>query len=134
MKEEKSKFVIWVKEHRKQLIAVGFSVTVIVGICLGIKHKEKLVGFWHYLKESVDSYFGNSARVSEKLIQYMPSSFVEIETVSPCIKEPTYVCGHIRNLPNGKHHSAEKAAQAVAMKVDLLPNQTFVDPYIKYAA
>lgn len=48
--------------------------------------------------------------------------------------EPFNVHMHIRNLPDGWHHSPEKALEAAELKIDLLPNQTLVDQYPKYAA
>ena len=44
---------------------------------------------------------------------------------------PYNVEQHIRNLPEGRHHSAEKAAQAIILGIDLLPNQTIVNSHTK---
>ena len=44
------------------------------------------------------------------------------------------VSQHIRNLSGGRHHSIEKAAEAAALGIDLLPHQTLVDTYTKFAA
>ena len=41
---------------------------------------------------------------------------------------------HIRNLSGGRHHSAEKAAEAATLGIVLLPHQTIVDTYTKCAA
>ena len=41
---------------------------------------------------------------------------------------------HIRNLSGGRHHSAEKAAEAAALGISLSPNQTLVDSYTKCVA
>ena len=35
----------------------------------------------------------------------------------------------IRNLPEGWHHSAEKAAEALRLGIELAANQTIVDPF-----
>lgn len=44
------------------------------------------------------------------------------------------VSQHIRTLPRNQHHSAKKATEAMSLGIDLLPNQTIVDTYTKYAA
>lgn len=49
-------------------------------------------------------------------------------------QEEVNVSRHIRTMAVGRHHSAEKAAEAAALGIELLPNQTLVDPYTKYAA
>ena len=40
---------------------------------------------------------------------------------------------HVRTMAEGKHHSDAKAAEAMALGIDLLPNQTLVGPYTKCA-
>ncbi len=44
------------------------------------------------------------------------------------------VSRHIRTMAEGWHHSAEKATEAVALEIELLPNQTLVSSYTKGAA
>lgn len=42
-----------------------------------------------------------------------------------------WVNTHIRNLPQGQHHSLAKAIEAAEMGIKLAPNQTIVDAYPK---
>ena len=44
------------------------------------------------------------------------------------------VSRHVRNLPIGWKASPEKIEEAVALGINLLENQTFVEPYIKNVA
>lgn len=135
MEEKKTEFIAWVKEHKKQLIFAGISVVTIIGVIIGIKNKEAIIDLWNSLEKKL-------TKVSEKLPeslnveQITPYAFEEVKSVrsytSP--QEAVDVRRHIRNLSDGRHHSAEKAAEAAALGIPLLPNQTLVDSYTKYAA
>lgn len=51
--EEKKSFLLWVKEHKKQLIIAGVSVATIVVIILGIKNRESIMKLWNSLKKAI---------------------------------------------------------------------------------
>lgn len=135
MKENKKMFIDWVKAHRRQLLIAGISATAVIGIAIGLKNKDSIKGLWEALENSI-------SKTPEKL----PESITILHTVSPVVEEiapvrlytspqkPFDVSQHIRNLSGGRHHSAEKAAEAVALGIDLAPHQTLVDTYKKYAA
>lgn len=135
MEENRKGFIAWVKAHKKQLLIAGISVTAIIGIILGLKNKEAIKELWETLENSL-------SKTSDKL----PESITIVQTAPPAIEEvllirmytspqePFDVSQHIRNLSGGRHHSVEKAAEAAALGIDLLPNQTLVDTYTKYAA
>lgn len=135
MDENKKGFISWVKTHKKQLLIAGISVTAIIGIIIGLKNKECIKELREYLENSL-------SKTPEKL----PESITIVQTALPTIEEvipvreytspqePFDVSQHIRNLSGGRHHSIEKAAEAAALGVDLLPHQTLVDTYTKYAA
>lgn len=132
---ENNKFVSWVKDHKTELIIAGISVTTIIGIILGLKNKESIKELWDALENSL-------SKVPEKL----PESISIVQAAPPVIEdvsavrlytspqEPFDVSQHIRNLSGGRHHSVEKAAETAALGIDLLPSQTLVDTYTKYAA
>lgn len=132
---EKHKFVNWVKEHKKQLLIAGISVTAVIGIIIGLKNKEAIKELWENLENSL-------SKTTEKL----PESITIVKTDPQVIEEvipvrlytspqETFdVSQHIRNLSGGRHHSIEKAAEAAALGIDLLPHQTLVDTYTKFAA
>ena len=132
---EKHKFVNWVKDHKKQLLIAGISVTAVIGIIIGLKNKEAIKELWENLENSL-------SKTTEKL----PESITIVKTDPQLIEEvipvrlytsPQETFGvsqHIRNLSGGRHHSIEKAAEAAALGIDLLPHQTLVDTYTKCAA
>lgn len=132
---EKHKFVDWIKAHKKQLLIAGISVTAIIGIIIGLKNNEGIKELWEHLENSL-------SKTPEKL----PESITVMQTAPPMIEEvipvrvytspqePFDVSQHIRNLSGGRHHSIEKAVEAAALGIDLLPHQTLVDTYTKCAA
>lgn len=135
MEENKKGFIAWIKAHKKQLLIAGISVTTIIGIIIGLKNKESIKGLWEALENCL-------SKTPEKL----PESITMLQTAPPVIEEvipvrlytspqePFDVRQHIRNLSGGRHHSVEKAAEAAALGIDLLPHQTLVDTYKKCAA
>lgn len=135
MEENKKGFIAWIKAHKRQLLIAGISVTTIIGIIIGLKNKESIKELWGALENSL-------SKTPEKL----PESTTMVQTAPPVIEEvipvrlytspqePFDVRQHIRNLSGGRHHSVEKAAEAAALGIDLLPHQTLVDTYTKYAA
>ncbi len=134
--ESKDGFFAWVHAHRKQLIATGISIVTIIGLALAIKNRDALVELWLSLAAKVKQV----PAVAEAMP--IPSQEVAAATVEPIAVPRTYtppsdpfdVRSHLRMLPANWHHSAEKAAEAAALGIELLPNQTIVDTYPKYAA
>ncbi len=132
---ERHKLVDWVKAHKKQLLIAGISFTAIIGIIIGLKNKEDIKGLWEALENSLS-----------KTPKKPPESIAIVQTAPPVIEEaipvrlytspqePFDVSQHIRNLSGGRHHSVEKAAEAAALGIDLLPQQTLVDTYTKCTA
>ncbi len=135
MEEKKVGFIAWVKAHKKQLLLAGISVTAIIGVIIGLKNKDAIMDLWDSLEKSL-------TKVPEKLpeplnvAQVTPPALEEVIPVRPYTspQEAFDVSQHIRTLSGGRHHSAEKAAEAAAMGITLLPNQTLVDSYTKCAA
>lgn len=70
--EEKKSFLIWVKEHKKQLIIAGVSVATIVGIIIAIKNRESIIRLWTSLKKTI-----------EKTPEIKPSVSTEIAIAAP---------------------------------------------------
>lgn len=135
MEENKKGFIAWVKAHRKQLLIAGVSVTAIIGIIIGLKNKESIRELWEALENSLSQTPGK-LHESITIVQTTPLVIQKVIPVrlytSP--QEPFDVRQHIRNLSGGRHHSVEKAAEAAALGITLLPHQTLVDTYTKCAA
>ena len=135
MEEKKDSFKAWVIAHKKQLILAGISISVVLGIILGIKNKDALEELWTAMKLKIRNV-PKTELIVEPISQ--PSTTqLQIGTAPHAYtrpQEPVNVGLHIRTLSGGRTHSAEKTAEALALGIDLLPNQTLVDPYTKYAA
>ena len=60
MEEKKDSFKAWVIAHKKQLILAGISISVVLGIILGIKNKDALEELWTAMKLKIrkESHFG----------------------------------------------------------------------------
>ena len=131
----KKGFIAWVKDRKKQLLIAGISATAIIGIIIGLKHKESIKKLWEALENCLSKTPENLPE-SITVMQAAPPVIEEVIPVrlytSP--QEPFDVSQHIRNLSGGRHHSIEKAAEAAALGIDLLPHQTLVDTYTKCAA
>lgn len=135
MKETKSKFMTWVKKHSKELLLSGISITVIIGVIIGIKNKDAIMNYWNNLENMITK---TSARLPESMnVTHEPLHVVEdVRSIraytSP--SAPFNVSRHIRNLAKGRLHSPKKAAEADALGIHLLPNQTLVNEYTKCVA
>lgn len=135
MEEKKTDFFGWVKQHKKQLTLAGISISVVIGIILGAKNKEVLDELWATLKKSTKNELQPRFKTISLTQTILPENDVMITPRNYTLpQEPVDVCMHIRTLTGGRVHSAEKAAEAEALGILLLPNQTLVDPYTKYAA
>ena len=135
MEEKKDSFKAWVIAHKKQLILAGISISVVLGIILGIKNKDALEELWTAMKSKIRNVPKTELIVEP--ISQTSTPQLQIVTAPHTYtrpQEPVNVGLHIRTLSGGRTHSAEKTAEALALGIDLLPNQTLVDPYTKYAA
>ena len=135
MEEKKTDFFGWVKQHKKQLILAGISISVVIGIILGAKNQEVLDELWATLKKSTKNELQPRFKTISLTQTILPENDVMITPRNYTLpQEPVDVCMHIRTLTGGRVHSAKKAAEAEALGILLLPNQTLVYPYTKYAA
>ena len=134
MEEKKSKFCLWVKAHKKQLIISGVGISVLFGIILGIKNKDVPMELWAMLERRVRKEPQVNLDADSKVEVISESVMLSVPRNYTCPQEPVPVCLHVRNLGGGRVHSAEKAAEADALGIILSPNQTLVDSYTKYAS
>ncbi|MCM1023274.1 MAG: hypothetical protein NC395_04365 [Prevotella sp.] len=133
MREQKSKFIKWVKEHKNELILVGVSLTAII---LAIRNRDSITMLWEYLKRSIEKpqtkIPPNSYADMEKITVLPIAPTVSIPKIHlETTKIPVNVCEHIRNLPNGYHPSPAKIAEAIERDITLKPNQTLVKSHIR---
>lgn len=55
MEEEKKSLVNWIKEHKRTLITAGISVAFLIGVALGLKHKDSILTLWCQLQELINT-------------------------------------------------------------------------------
>lgn len=137
MKEEKKGFIAWMKKHRKELIVTGISsITAMILVILGIKNKEAIKELWDSLEESIAKAPVIS---SDEVTAPATVQIADVPLQEPILATRAYtssqsqfdVDGCIRNLPEGWHPSDKKIAEAASRGIELMPNQTLVDPYVK---
>lgn len=134
MEKKKAEFYIWLKSHKKQLIVAGISVGVIICVVMGIKNKDAIIKLWASLDKALEKTPKNTPmRIPTQQIEDTASDLI-CPRVYTLPQEAFDVSQHIRTLPRNQHHSAKKATEAMSLGIDLLPNQTIVDTYTKYAA
>lgn len=133
MREQKYKLWLWVKAHKKQLLIAGVSITAIAAILLGIKKREALTSLWNELNAKIDK--APTLGMEEPVVMISDSITESVNSTRGYTlpNTPVNVEWHLRNLSGGRQHSAAKAAEAVQLGIELLPNQTIVDSYTKYA-
>lgn len=52
--EDKNSFLAWIKNHKKQLILAGLSITTIIATIVGLKNKEAIKELWGSLKDEME--------------------------------------------------------------------------------
>lgn len=106
---------------------------MVAAACIGyviVKNKDTIC---ELIKHTDAIPNGNNLAADSHILESIPTE--PIVSHSPINNgDPFDVSGHIRNLANGHHASAEKIAEAAALGITLGENQTLVDPYMKNAA
>lgn len=132
--ETKKGLLAWVKSHKTELILAGVSITTIIGVILGLKNKDALAELWATLSKSITKApMETAVAASAATVTPVLETVASTRAYTPPT-EAFDVSRHIRTMAEGWHHSAEKAAEAAALGIELLPNQTLVGPCTKGAA
>ena len=133
MKEQR-KLVRWIQEHKKVLVIAGISIGTLIAVVLGIKNRETIKVIWASLRKVAEKPVVHAVKVPP------------FEMVNPVVEDTVAVvvqCGetipfdvtkHIRNLPKGRHASANKIATALENGFELAEGQTWVTNYMKRVA
>ncbi len=130
--EVKMTFFGWVKEHKTAIIVTGVSTATIIGVVLIAKN-------WDLLKNVfIDEILNGKTVMKENAVVSTTtqiSKLAENTVVNSVTRGKTIdVSKHLRNLSEGCHASADKAATAVEHGYILAHNQTWVVPYTKNCA
>ena len=130
MKQRIKDFWQWVKEHKWQLLAAGISITAVIAAIINAQKKEEIDSILSELNEAAqkvspeDAANGNAdvgrSMASEPVLEVYDS---EVHTITQQI--PLF----IRELPDGWHHSPEKAEEANELGNALATGQTIVDSH-----
>lgn len=130
MEKEKKTFVDWVKEHKKELIIAGLSITAIIAVIIGIKNQKALEEAWASLGKRLEKTPETIPAVKTvPIAEAAPVKGIVKNNIVTTYRKPHDVAGHLRNLPEGWKASAEKIATAAEHGHKLRPGQTWVEAY-----
>lgn len=131
MKEQRN-LIEWIKAHKNELIGAGISISALIGtILLSIKNRDAIEELWKSLCNTIQSVLTHTEKVS--LPEKSQLIVDDVTKIAAQHKEaiPHNVCKHIRNLPNGRHASAEKIATSLENGFELGECQTWVIEHTK---
>lgn len=117
----------WWKKHWKKVVG---GVIVAAGTAIIVKSWDDFLDFFNL---SADALPIEPSTLSSATQEINTSNAMELtaEAIRKAPEAPFDVCAHVRTLPEGWHASPEKLAEAAALHIILLPNQTLVDSYVK---
>lgn len=128
-KEEKRKVTKWIIKHKKERALSGLSVATIIIILLSKKNNDELKTY--LVKTKLQNNYGLDKRIISKEVRVNVETSIA-QVMSKNIEKPTFnVESHLRELPKGFNHSIEKELEALKLGIELKPNQTLVNAYIK---
>ena len=125
-------FKTWWQTNWKKVVA---GVVVIGGTILVIKNWGEIV----VVTEKLAAMLKPEAKLPNPVAAPNVVEEIDIAPVVELAKDvvrkspdaPFGVIAHIRTLPEGRHASSKKIAEAAELHIVLLPNQTLVDAYTK---
>ena len=80
---DKKRFLVWIKEHKTQILLTGISVTAILATALGLKNKDAMIELWNTMKQQMEKGSLYSSKCFEK------ANLEELETARKYI-QPDY--------------------------------------------
>ena len=139
--QEKHTIRHWIKNHKKQLIGVGISITAAIGVTLLLKKNSELF----MLSEEISDSLPEQAAIfpdpverdnilqenlARPLYQTSPDNVIDFSSVQT-ERIPYEVGPFIRQLHEGCHASAEKIKTAVEYGYNLNPGETWVNGHTR---
>ncbi|RGO28048.1 hypothetical protein DXB23_01570 [Dorea sp. OM02-2LB] len=118
----------WLREHKKELVITGMSVTTLLILALNVKDEEISEKVWHMSKENI------TIPAKEEMPTIIEKISNTENNVIPMHREdglPFEVGTHVRNLHEGWKASKEKLQKAAEAGIHLEPGQTLVESYMK---
>ena len=128
IKSQKQGYKGWWETNKKTVLIIG-GLILITGSSYVICKK------WDTIRGMFINFEPETAMMSNQKVTIGIRS-QNTETLTKIINEGEAfdVIRHIRNLPKGWKASPEKIEEAVNLGINLLENQTIVNPYIKNVA
>lgn len=78
---DKKRFLVWIKEHKTQILLTGTSVTAILATALGLKNKDAMIELWNTMKQQMEKGSLYSSKWFEK------ANLEELETARKYIQQ-----------------------------------------------
>ena len=78
---DKKRFLVWIKEHKTQILLTGISVTAILATALGLKNKDAMIELWNTMKQQMEKGSLYSSKWFEK------ANLEELETARKYIQQ-----------------------------------------------
>ena len=128
----------WSKDHRKQIVVAGITTVSLIGLFIGLKDRNVIEGVRKSIlvcnsKLNSDMAMTGNLRNTdyEECYKCLSTSIAGYSDNGAASKTLHEVTGHVRNLHEGWCPSQEKIDLAKTLGIELLENQTFVQPYTK---
>ena len=78
---DKKRFLVWIKEHKTQILLTGIRVTAILATALGLKNKDAMIELWNTMKQQMEKGSLYSSKWFEK------ANLEELETARKYIQQ-----------------------------------------------
>lgn len=79
--DDRKGFIVWIKEHKSQILLAGISVTAILATVLGLKNKDAINDLWNTLKKQIEKGSLYSSKWFEK------ASLEELEAARKLVQQ-----------------------------------------------
>lgn len=129
-------FNAWVKKHKKGILIAGGTIVAIGAGWMVYRNWDSINGIFKTIKPEpvVIKNPQASVKAAMPVVDVVPEGPTQAVTKIINNGEPFGVCGHPRNLSDGRNASAEKIAQALENGIELREHQTWIENYLKNCA
>lgn len=117
--EERKGLFRWIREHKKQLIAVGVSIMALLTTIWGIKHRSELKALWDDLKALVNAPTeGNPNNIPEntKAVTKSIPTEAKVATQGVEIKSETFLETAVETIADDNFDPIGELPEAITLK------------------